>query len=270
MIPRKTLLAFSLVLGAAACSDGAGGTVEPEPKPTVELGMTLRRAVNSAVPSVADSALIRVWHSTGGINQLKAVAIPTPGSETRVTFAVPAQNGYSVGVIAFKHSGPYSAALAGGRTDGVNVVSGQANEAAVNVQPWQMAISGPDTLQSGQQAAYTFTLSGGAHLGILSQSITVLHSLNRWTTDGAAPNTGTSGYAQVPGTFTVTIPTPTVNADTALYMQPALFVDNGWYQNDRSVLAFLPSLTLGGSLFRRPIKVPGTTITVVFDKSGKD
>lgn len=263
MTHRKTLLALSLVLSAAACGDGGGGTVEPTPN--AELGMTLRRAVNSAVPSIADSALIRVWHPTAGINQIKAAPIPTPGSETRVSFSLPAQNGYSVGIIAFKRNGPYTLALAGGRTDAVNVVAGQANEAAVSVLPWTMAISGPDTLQSGQQATFTFSLAGGAHNGILDFAV-IASSLTKWTTDVGAPS-GNAATKTATGQYSATLTTPTVNGDTAFFMQPRLYLAEGWNQAERLVQAHVPSLTLGGTLFRRPIKVPGSTLTVVFDKS---
>lgn len=131
------------VLGGAACDKAITPSA---PSVTGELRLMLQRSLTSSVPSQADYAVVRVWHVVTASDQVKRVQLPAPGSASSVTFTVPARSGYSVGVIA---TYGYSIALAGGRVDNVTVGADSTTSVHVDVVPWVLKVSMPDTLVSG-------------------------------------------------------------------------------------------------------------------------
>jgi hypothetical protein len=249
-----------------ACSAGGGGTEPTPPAQSGELRMTLVRSTSSSVPAAADSALVRVWHPMAGTNQVQRVAIPAPGASTQVSFNLPARSGYSVGVVAFRVNPAANVreVLAGGRTADVTVSGGQTSQAAINVVPWQMTLAGPDTLISGEPAALTATVSGGPVADFFVEGFFHV-GLSPWASLSSLPTSlpGTLVGNQLNGSIVA----PTVQADTAVHIQMDLRMNgNDWQSTNLSLIAFLPSLTLGESLIRRPLRVPNGGLIVTFDR----
>lgn len=225
--------------------------------------LTLKRAANSLIPSAADSAVVRVWNATTNFSGVQAVQLPAPGTTTSMDFAVPSGSGYSVGVLAFKSpQTSFRHALAGGRTDNVTVSPSASTPVSVDVKQWTYALSGPDTMVSGQSVTYSLAITSGPVEDFFS-TLSVVHMfLDTTKSEVLNPNVTRSG-----NTVAVTFNAPTVSADTALFMGFGLYVDGtAWQFNGASFAADLPSRSLGEALLRRPIKLPGGTITVTFDK----
>jgi hypothetical protein len=262
---RKNIALAGLLALTAAC--GEGGTPPTETSGTGEFVMTLARAANSTIPAQADSALVRVWRGSQ-VNAVKAVAIPAPGATTQVQFNLPANSGYSVGVLAFRFNvnGIGREGFAAGVTHNVDIVADQANQAAVNVAPVTLSRTGPDTMRAGVSSTFTFTFDNPA---IATEEMLgnpyVRSRMTPWTSDsefipgGFVPNTATG--------FTYTVAGPTVDADSALYIQTRLMTGGGWTAPGvNPVMFYIPSLSLGQPLIRVPVKPASGSLTVVFDK----
>lgn len=262
--------AFALLVLSAACGGDGPGTPPTEPGGTGDFTMTLMRAANSQIPALADSALVRIWNTTNNVNALKAVAIPAPGATSQVNFSLPSGSGYSVGVVAYRFNsvGIGREGFAAGVTHNVTILADQANQAAVNVLPLSLTMSGPDTLRAGTTATYTFVFSDPAlaHEEMLGQNYFVRVRNTPWTSDSEfIPSMGAHG--RVPGGFTAEFPAPTVDADSAVYVQPRARTGSQWPTGEGGpVHFFVPSLSRGQALFRIPVKPATGSITIVFNR----
>lgn len=249
----------------AACGGGAGSPSAPVGNG--QLNMTIQRAPNSHVPLLADSALVRVWNPVTKKNQVKAIVIPDPLSTTRVTFSLPAGSGYSVGVVAFRGNRESVAldqlreALAIGQTDGVSVPAGGTAQAQVQVAPWIVQFTAPDTLVSGQQVTVQLTSSQPVERFFALWNLSV--GFGPWITNDGRPLEVVSGLL-AGTTATAAFNVPTVSADTNLWFQFQFYTLASSSEWQSMFPGYAPSLTLGDTLFRRRVKVPAGTVIITF------
>ncbi|MBB4637313.1 hypothetical protein [Longimicrobium terrae] len=268
MNTRALSLLLVSLLATAACGDGGGSRTTPlEPVETAEFHMTLGRSANSAIPAAADSALIRIWNSRAGVNAFKAVAIPAPGTQTQVQFSLPANTGYSVGVVAFtRSSASLREGLAAGVTHEVSILADQANTATVNVQPVSLTMSAPAFIRGGTKATLNFTLNNPelASREMLGGNFYVNTGMTPWTSD-ATVNQQLDGQTTSTG-YTFDVTAPTVEADTAIYLQGRILISFNWEPSGTPVIFYAPSVNRGQALFRVPVRPASGTITVLFDR----
>lgn len=267
----KRAAAGLLLLVSAACGgEGGGGTPPTEPGATGEFVMNIARAANSTIPAEADSALVRIWRGTT-VNALKAVAIPAPGATTQVQFNLPAADGYSVGVVAYRFNSNSIGreGFAAGVTHNVTILADQANQAAVNVAPVTLTRTGADTLRAGSTVTETYTFSNPALATseMLGENAYVRVRATPWTSDSEFVQT-VVGVPNGTG-FTASVTVPAFDADSALYLQPLLSTSASWPVEGRPVRFFVPSTNRGQPLIRLPAKPASGSITIVFDRSAK-
>lgn len=252
---------IGLALAATACgSDGTG--TEPLTGNHGNLTMTLVRTAQSSVPAGADSALVRVWNDGTGVNLVKQVAIPDPGTSTSVSFSLPVGSGYSVGVLAYKSP---REALAGGVTHDVTVHADATAEVSVSVVPWTASVSLPDTLVSGAETTITATITQGPVADFLVMGFLYI-GLDKWNT---YPSSGAKSGTLSGNVFSVTFNAPTVDSDTTVWYQ-FMFMMNGDDWNtpgSDSKLIYLPVFALGDTLFSRPIRPASGSLVVIFDET---
>lgn len=254
-----------IVISALSVGCGANPDSVASPKGTGEIQMTLMRSFTSQIPVQADSALVRVWNDAAGINQLKTIALPAPGTGTSVTFAVPATTGYSVAVVAFRRNNEAGMreGLAIGMNASFSVLADQVNQVSLNVAPLSATISGPDTLKSGQQATYTITAPGFMTEQLLGMNGTIIRGLTPWTVNSQGAQSGPYMGGGESG-MQVPITAPTVATDSALYMQAMFSISPHWPADNWWPRFFVPSLTLGERLKRVPVRVPAGAVTITF------
>lgn len=261
---RRTAIAglMCAALQVSCSSDHNAGT-PVQPPSTGIMKLTVVRRSNSQIPSTADSAVVRVWNSGTGFNQTATLPVPAPGSTASLTFSVPSGTGYSVGVIAFKvPQYRFRNAIAAGRADDVTVTASTTTPVAVNVQPWGFDIAGPDTLLSGAAATYTLSVNSGPVTDFFGSSAVIHVLLDTNKTEIYNPTVGRSG-----NTVALNFNAPTVASDSAVFIQYGVYIDySAWQFNGISFAADMPSPFVTTRFFRRPVKVPGGSITVSFDK----
>lgn len=250
------------VLVVAGCDGNSARVSVTEPAGEAQLRMMLKRSAASLIPAAAESAFVRVWNNTGSINALKSVAIPAPGTTASVDFLLPVGEGYSVGVIAYAHDGYMRQGLALGVAREVPVRSGVANEAQVDVKPPEFSISAAPVFESGSMTEVTvrspLLMSEDFFVGVRLD-----YGLEPWSEGDTAPVS--TGFELVRAD-SVAIPftVPTVDADTAVYMQAGFGVLNENWVVDGMIEFLLPSVRAGAELYRVPVAVPSSGLTVVF------
>lgn len=176
---------------------------------------------------------------------------------------------WSVGVVAYRWNPDFGReGFAAGVTPNVTILADQANQAAVNVLPVSMTMSGPDTLRAGTTSTLTFTFSNPALASeeMLGYTAVVRVRNRAWTPAESATIPTVGAFGRVPGGFTSNITAPTVDADTALYLQVQSEVGNRWLISPNAIYFMLPSLSQGQALFRVPVKPASGSITIVFDR----
>jgi hypothetical protein len=275
MMQRRTAI-LNLVLAAiftlSACSSGSdAGIVAPgkQSQPATMKVVLRRLNNNSIIPVQAESAFVRVWQNTTGVNQVQQVAVPAPGDSTSLSFTLTADTAYHVAVLAWAPEGGNLSLVAGGESDGITIVANQKNAASVSVQPYNVSITGADTLHSGQPVTLTTTITGGP---------TSFFTWSAWF-NGEIPtplNLVATNLPATGGVSTVTFTPPIVGVDTAMYIEcdfDMLMMDNGpWNTPGHTGATFVlhnPSPTLGQSPLRLPLKAPSTlgTLDVSFDRN---
>lgn len=267
---RRTILCIGAAIAFSACGGdhGSATTTQPINVPGT-LQMTISRSASSQIPAIADSAAVRVWHPAAGTNQVQLVAIPSPGSNTNVSFNLPALSGYSVGVIAYHRSYDGSReALAGGRTDNVTILADQVATATVDVEPWSVTLSStPDPIVSGEPVTYRAQINGPSAADFFAGGY-FYTGLDKWTANSSRPTPpiGAMGWEVATNSLiSVTAAAPTVLSDTALRVQVVFGGrDNVWGTQNGGLYFYAPSFALGDTLYRRGIKVPAGGLVVQF------
>lgn len=255
-----------LVLLALMCVVGCDSqTGIGDPELDGEVSLRLVRSQASLVPSIADSALVRVWHPTAGTNQIKRVEIPDPGAETIVQFSLPSRTGYNVAVLAF--DGSPAKLVAGGATQGVAVQAGQNTEVILNVAPWIVELNIPDTLISGEAVTITGAIHGPVS-GIFDTQR--LHfGLEPWTDDGASAEYAHGGSFFSEDSLSISFNAPAIDGTATLWLQLGLRIQGSnhtaWGLSGHSTY-FVPSLLLGDTLYHRPVTTGSGSLTIVFDQ----
>lgn len=254
-------LVLSALVALAACSGGDHTPTTPPPEGQGELKFTIQRLANSNVPSIADSAVIRVWNTGLGINQVQAVKIPAPGATTQAVFVVPGGTGYQVAVLPFKRQF-VRYAVAGGRTDNITVITGQDNPVSVNVQPIAVALLGPDSITSGASTEFLLRVRGGGPIGGVYSAPFLCLSKVRNTFDVCNPATVLDD-----STFQIVYPPISVPFDSSLYAQVRFRSSDEWptEMNANPAWVYYPNTTLGvGDALRYPIRrTAGSTVLTV-------
>jgi hypothetical protein len=160
---------------SVACSSGDRGVTAPPvgppggpavdtvnfPDPTGSANpgrvhFNLIRSSSSNVPSSADSALVRIYNTSTGFNQLYAVKIPAPGSQTEVSAQLPADTGYVVAIIAF-HAGDVLDALGSTHDNDTTITVLPQGSPTYTATPVHVDIQRPPF-------ATNFSISDGAHV----------------------------------------------------------------------------------------------------------
>ena len=146
-----TITAILSIMLLAGCAEPPTDATGPLMGGQGEARLTLKQTVDSKLPGMVDRAFVRIWKNETGYNQVRDVAIPDPNDTTNVSMSVPADSGYSVGVIAYvadtanvnqsNASIPANIALAGGRTDSVTVAADTTTDVDLNVVPWKFDVS---------------------------------------------------------------------------------------------------------------------------------
>lgn len=257
-------LLFILITLAIGC----GGDAPAGPSSVHDLGearLVLTAAAQGTVPSQASDALVRLWNPSTGFDARERVEVPDPGSSTDVLFTAPSGSGYSVGVITYKDGNPPEA-LAAGISSTFSVSPGETTQVPISVEPWELELSSaPDTLVSGAETTVQARVTSGP-ASILAPRFGATLCLD--TSQFTVPcSVATSPSGDLTGdAVSVTFNAPTVETVTRLYFQFTLGIDGReWTPEDFNVGAgvYLPSLTLGDSLFSRPIKPSAGSVIVI-------
>lgn len=267
IVRAAALGALSLL---AACGDGGAGGGVVTPAETGDMQLTLSRAVNSTIPAGTDSAVVRIWNTAARVDAAKAVAIPAPGSTTQVQFNLPATSGYSVGVIAFKRDPAAGRqGTAAGVTTGVTILANQANAATVNVKPVEGTLTTAESAASGTSSSVALTLTDASLLSqdMLGYSVALRMRATPWLSDWEyVPS---AAMSLVGTEFRSSIQIPTLEGDSAVYLQAQLYTATGWEAGGPRPLFFLPSLSRGQALTRLPVHPASGSITISFDKANR-
>jgi len=171
----------------------------------------------------------------------------------------------ALGVTAATLSGWRDAFLAAGEASNVNVAAGQANSVAVNVAPWQFTVAGPDTLVSGEAASYSFTATQGLFANFVSGA-NLTHATRPVSDTTASPTYTFTSFDAANKRYTFNITTPTVPADSAVYMRMSISINSTDWQQSYPMQIKAPSPLLAAGYIRRPIRVAAGSLTVSFDK----
>ncbi len=266
---------------ALACSGGAAATSDPtDTGPTMNpdapgvLTMLVKRLQNSAVPTSADSAAIRVWHPSFNLNVVQYIAVPDPDSTTRVTFNLPSGTGYVVGILVIGlPRGAGRRLIAGGRRDSVSVLADTNVFLDVQVTPWQAElIAAPSTFKSATTDSVRILVTGGFPIkpdfGVFCGRF--VFNLAPWTDDFDGVNNLLSSeplnWVQA-DTFATVFTPPSVLADTTLWLQMFCTLQSAEWESFRAhgLWLFLPDQSLSDTLWHRPIVPGGGSITISFE-----
>jgi hypothetical protein len=230
---------------------------------------------NSDIPSEADSAAVRIWHDGSGINRIKIVKIPDPNTNTEVVMMIPANNNYSVAIIAYASnaatdpllnpSGGFAGSiphvcLAGGRTDNINITVGDTTNVSVDVVPWKIEIvTNKDTLVGGGTFDITLNITQGPSGWEFFRNSHHFLALEPWTKDGDTPvidyQTGLSA----------TLDVPDVNIDSTAWYQAAIDINfETWPNFGLDAALYYPTLVKGDSLKTFPVIPPTGGVNITF------
>jgi len=257
---RKTLpvglLGAGLFLTLAGACGGGAGITSPTPGTRSTVSLTIVRSA-SLIPANADSAFVKVWG--GATDVVVPTAIPAPGASNVVSIDVPPGSNYSIEIVAFHdiHDG-IRVALAGGEVSNLTFNPGT-NSETVPVAPWAFTVAGPDTIQSGVPAAYTWTVTEGPT--DLFTTVVEVHSqlgLNMPDDHFNVTGNGTTATA----TFNV----PALANDSTLYLAFSYFVDDSRFHTvSTSFAADMPYAPLPP--IARPVKAAAAQVTINFDEN---
>lgn len=253
-----SLIGVGLVVTLLGGCGGATGITTPAPGGQSTVSLTLVRN-SSLIPASADSAFVKVWG--GATDVVVPTAIPVPGANNVVSVSVPAGSNYSIEIVAFHdiHDG-IRVALAGGEIHNLTFTPGN-NSETVAVAPWTFTVSGPDTIQSGAPATYTWTVTGGP-TDLFTTLVEVHSSLGMDAPDEHFNVTGNGTTA------TATFNLPALATDSTLYMVFSYFVDDTRFHTvSTSFAADLPPAPLPP--IARPVKAEPAQVTINFDESDK-
>jgi hypothetical protein len=250
-------IVWALAAIALAGCGGGGNDITPPSGTMGTVSLTLTRSSASQVPVGAESAFVRVWSSSTDVVQ--PVEIPDPGTTSTFTLSVPAGSGYSIEVVAFHelHDG-IRVALAAGEVHDLTLSPGN-NAIALEVKPWTYSLSGPDTIQSGEPAAYTLTITDGP-TDLFTTQVEMHSNLGLNSPDQHFDVVGDGTTASA--TFNV----PAFATDSTLYFAFSYFLDDSrFHTHSLSFAADLPFAPKPP--FQRPVKAAPAEITITFDKS---
>lgn len=263
---RRAVVPVAAVLCVLLAGCSEPDTLGPEEEfPAGELTVELVRSATGDVPEAADSAFVRVRHSQAGVDEVRRSVLPAVGDSSSVSFELTARTDYSVDAVAFTRDseitdGSRPEALAAARRSSVEVFAGRTVDVPLQVEPWNLVLSGvPDTLRSGEETTLSGSVTGAPAIASFTSDARLEIDTDEWS--GCCPATSpVSGSLDADGAFSMTFTAPTVESDTTAWFRFTFFLEGGeeaWPADADGIAAEIavPSSTRGEPLLTRPLVV---------------